>query len=387
MQPKEPSRTAWGAARHRAVHQLIESGSIFSDPLAVKMLGGDVEAAADEALIHESDSHPSSRALRFFIVSRSAFAEAKLAEAVTERGVTQLVVLGAGFDTFAYRNPFGAQLRVFEVDHPATQAWKRERLAAMDIALPEWLAFAGVDFERESFAERLIERGFDPAQRTFVIWLGVSMYLTGEAIDATLAAVASWPGGGEIVFDYAEPPQAGMSEQGLAARKALAERVAAAGEPFIGALEPEALRRRLDELRYREIEDLSPLDLAERFLGRRSLLPPRLPARAAAAAPTCCSRAPESAGPSPAARYSPNRREGWETKSCVSSTNCMRWAGSTAASSPRSALLPPSPPLAHRPAVRRRTIRGSPKRWSSSPRPAGPWTLSSSIRPRASILP
>lgn len=266
MQPREPSRTAWGAARHRAVHQLIEDGRIFADPLAVPILGGELDDAEENVLRLDRDNEPGTRALRFFIVARSAYAEARLAEAVAERGVTQLVVLGAGFDTFAYRNPF-PQLRVFEVDHPATQAWKRERLAAMDVASERWPIFAGVDFENESFGERLIEVGFDPAQRTFVFWLGVSMYLTPQAIDATLAAVAGWPGGGEIVFDYAEPPKAGMSEQGLAARAALAERVAAAGEPFTAGLEPEALHARLAGLGYAEVEDLGSLDLAERFLG------------------------------------------------------------------------------------------------------------------------
>jgi methyltransferase (TIGR00027 family) len=266
MQPREPSRTAWGAARHRAVHQLIEDGRVFADPLAVPILGGELDDSGENVLRLDRDNEPGTRALRFFIVARSAYAEARLAEAVAEREVTQLVVLGAGFDTFAYRNPF-PELRVFEVDHPATQAWKRERLAAMDVASERWPIFAGVDFEIESFGERLIEVGFDPAQRTFVFWLGVSMYLTPQAIDATLAAVAGWPGGGEIVFDYAEPPKAGMSEQGLAARAALAERVAAAGEPFTAGLEPEALHARLAGLGHAEVEDLGSLDLAERFLG------------------------------------------------------------------------------------------------------------------------
>jgi methyltransferase (TIGR00027 family) len=205
--------------------------------------------------------------LRFFIVSRSAFAEAKLAEAVKQRGVSQLVVLGAGFDTFACRNPFGARLRVFEVDHPATQAWKRERLAAMAIEQPAWLTFVGVDFERESFVDRLVESGFDPALRSFVFWLGVSMYLTEATVHATLADVARWPGGGEIVFDYAEPPPEDISEQARAAREALQARVAAVGEPFRSALEPEPLHARLAGLGYAEIEDLAPLDLAARFLG------------------------------------------------------------------------------------------------------------------------
>jgi methyltransferase (TIGR00027 family) len=266
MQPQEPSRTAWGAARHRAVHQLIEDGRIFADPLAVPILGGELDERADNVLLLDRDSEPGTRALRFFIVARSAYAEARLAEAVAERGVSQLVVLGAGFDTFAYRNPY-AELRAFEVDHPATQAWKRARLEAIAVAAERWPVFVGVDFECEAFAERLAEAGFDPRRRTFVFWLGVSMYLSPAAIDATLAAVAGWPGGGEIVFDYAEPPKEGMSELGLAARAALAERVAAAGEPFTAGLEPETLHARLGELGFTEVDDLGSLGLAEKFLG------------------------------------------------------------------------------------------------------------------------
>ncbi|MBO9498972.1 MAG: class I SAM-dependent methyltransferase [Novosphingobium sp.] len=266
MEPQRPSRTAWGAARHRAMHQIVEGGRIFRDPLAVAILGG-VGEAEDEGLVFEKDDEPGAKMLRFFIAARSAHAEAKLAEAVERRGASQLVVLGAGFDTFACRNPFGDALRVFEVDHPATQAWKRERLAAMEIEPPRWPTFAGVDFERESFAEALVRAGFDPQRRSFVFWLGVSMYLSPAAIDATLAAVAGWPGGGEIVFDYAEPQHDGMSEQGKAARAALQARVAAVGEPMIGWLEPEALHARLAALGYRAVEDLAGIDLAERFLG------------------------------------------------------------------------------------------------------------------------
>jgi methyltransferase (TIGR00027 family) len=267
MQPRHPSRTAWGAARHRAVHQLVENGSIFRDPLAVTILGGDVRSGPDDALVHDDDTTPGSRALRFFIACRSAFAEAKLAESVEQRGASQLVVLGAGFDTFAYRNPSGDRLRVFEVDHPATQEWKRERLAAVGIEVPRWLTFVGCDFEREAFGDRLASCGFDPAARSFVFWLGVSMYLTAGAIDATLAAVAGWPGGGEIVFDYAEASPEGMTERGRAARDALAARVAAAGEPFTEGLHPVVLHARLAELGYVEVGDLGPVDLAERFLG------------------------------------------------------------------------------------------------------------------------
>jgi methyltransferase (TIGR00027 family) len=249
------------------VHQLLEDGAVFKDPFAVTILGGDIDGRHADPLSREEDSHPGTRALRFFIAARSAYAEAKLAEAVANRGVSQLVVLGAGFDTFGLRNPFGPALRVFEVDHPATQTWKRERLAAMGIAVPEWLSFTGVDFERESFPERLKATGFHPSQRSFVFWLGVTMYLTGEAVDAALAAVARWPGGGEIVFDYAEPSTADMSEGARAARDALAQRVAAIGEPLIGLMEPKSLHSQLSEFGYAKVEDLSGFDLAERFLG------------------------------------------------------------------------------------------------------------------------
>lgn len=135
MEPKQPSRTAWGAARHRAVHQLIEGGKIFRDPFAVRILGGNVSESSEDVLVCGTDCDPAARSLRFFIAARSALAEAKLAEAVADRDISQLVMLGAGFDTFALRNPFRSKLRIFEVDHPATQEWKRERLAAMGLAV------------------------------------------------------------------------------------------------------------------------------------------------------------------------------------------------------------------------------------------------------------
>jgi O-methyltransferase involved in polyketide biosynthesis len=136
----------------------------------------------------------------------------------------------------------------------------------MGITSPESLTFAGVDFEHESFPDRLVAAGFDPGKRSFVFWLGVSMYLTAQATDSVLAAVAAWPGGGEIVFDYTEPPNSEMSQEARAARDALAERVAAIGEPLIGLINPNALHRRLREFGYTRIEDLNGLAVAERFL-------------------------------------------------------------------------------------------------------------------------
>src|SRR5271165_5506686 len=122
MQFGEPSRTARAAAFHRAAHQVLEHGRIFADPLALTILGADGDVIAREA-----EKHASGRRMRIFIALRTRFAEDALAGTV-ERGVRQLVVLGAGLDTYAYRGPLRERLRILEVDHPATQTWKRERL-------------------------------------------------------------------------------------------------------------------------------------------------------------------------------------------------------------------------------------------------------------------
>jgi hypothetical protein len=133
-----PSRTAKAAAAHRAAHQVLEQGRLFADPLALRILGDDAETA-----VREAEADPSKRRMRIFIAARTRFAEDALAAAV-QRGVRQLVVLGAGLDTFAYRSPHGDRLSLFEVDHPATQAWKRQRLADAAIPVPDSLVFAPI---------------------------------------------------------------------------------------------------------------------------------------------------------------------------------------------------------------------------------------------------
>src|SRR6478752_638977 len=183
MLEQEPSRTAWMAATHRAAHQVLERGLIFSDPLALRILGQDADTVARDAL-----AHPERRGMRAFIAARAQLAESALAAGVERRGVGQLVVLGAGLDTFAYRNPLADRLRVFEVDHPATQAWKRRRLDEAGIAAPDGVVYAPVDFEREALLDGLAAAGLDPARRTFFMWLGVVPYLTSEAVRATLTA-------------------------------------------------------------------------------------------------------------------------------------------------------------------------------------------------------
>jgi methyltransferase (TIGR00027 family) len=261
MNPGQPSRTAWGAAVHRAVHQVLERGFIFTDPLAMRILGADAEGA-----VRDAENNPSRRRLRLFIAVRTRFAEDALASAVAHRGVRQLVVLGAGLDTYAYRTSLGETLRIFEVDHPATQAWKRQRLAEAAIPTPHSLVFAPVDFERETLAGGLMAAGFDPAQQTFFTWLGVVPYLTEHAVFSTVGFIASLPGGAHVVFDYGNPPTSSSDQdENAAVHERLAARVASVGESFKSAFETDALHAKLTASGFREIEDLGPRLIRERY--------------------------------------------------------------------------------------------------------------------------
>ena len=263
MQVGEPSRTARAAAFHRAAHQVLEHGRIFTDPLALRILGQDADAIAREA-----EGRPSGRRMRIFIASRTRFAEDALAGAV-ERGASQLVVLGAGLDTYAYRSPWGDRLRILEVDHPATQAWKIERLAEAAIPVPAWLTFAPVDFERETLAGGLQAAGFDAAQQTFFTWLGVVPYLTEEAVWATAGFIASLTNGAHVVFDYGEDP-ASLSPEMRDSHEKRAAHVAAMGEAFVSHFTPDGLHAKLAGLGFREIEDLGPRQIASRYFPSRA---------------------------------------------------------------------------------------------------------------------
>ncbi len=264
MQPGQPSRTAQGAARHRAVHQVLEGGRIFNDPLAMRILGADAEAA-----VRDAKNDPVERRLRLFIAVRTRFAEDALTAAVA-RGASQLVVLGAGLDTYAYRTALAESLQVFEVDHPATQAWKRQRLAEASITVPSALTFAPVDFERETLAAGLTAAGFTAKRQTFFTWLGVVPYLTEQAVFSTLGFIATLPGRVHVVFDYSNPPTLGPSEDEYAAsRQQLAARVASLGEAFQSIFETNALHDKLAALGFREVEDLGPAAIRERYFANR----------------------------------------------------------------------------------------------------------------------
>jgi len=200
---------------------------------------------------------------------RSRYAEDRLAAAVAQ-GVRQYVVLGVGLDTFAYRNPYlGIGLRVFEVDHPATQAWKRELLGAAGIAIPPELAFAPVDCERQTLRDGLQSVGFNVGEAAFFSWLGVTPYLTRAAFLATLDFVLSMPALSGVVFDYAVARSSLNSLEQLAL-DALSRRVAAAGEPFRLFFDPLDLAHELEGKGFQSVEDLAPGEINSRYFSGRT---------------------------------------------------------------------------------------------------------------------
>jgi methyltransferase (TIGR00027 family) len=256
----QPSTTARGAAAYRAIHQTLEHGVIFNDPFAIRILDQETRARLDEIA-----ADGSLRPMRLFIAARSRFSEDSLAASVA-RGVRQVVVLGAGLDTFSLRNPHAdLAVRVFEVDHPATQDWKRERLKHAGLAEPASLIFAPVDFEREGLADGLIEAGFRFDRPAFFQWLGVVPYLTPAAVSATLDFIAGMPDS-EVVFDYAEPLEnypVGRRENVMA----VAENAAARGEPWLSLFDPKELSEMLHRKGFAAVEDLGMAELTNRFYG------------------------------------------------------------------------------------------------------------------------
>jgi methyltransferase (TIGR00027 family) len=264
MVNEQPSRTAYRVALWRAAHQLLDDPPVFLDPIALRI----VEPGAATALRNGNGRFAS--ALRAFLAVRSRVAEDELAQSIA-RGVGQYVVLGAGLDTFAYRNPYpDTALRVFEVDHPATQDWKRRRLAEGEILTPKGLTFAPVDFERDDLEKTLRAAGLRADRPTFFAWLGVTLYLRLPAVMATLKMIAAAVHAeGGVVFDYGvTPSRLGLLQRALFA--AMAARVKAVGEPWVTLFDPAVLRDDLNRIGLTDLNDLGPEELNARYFAGRS---------------------------------------------------------------------------------------------------------------------
>lgn len=277
----KPSETALLVAACRAHHYLTaREPKILCDKLAMRLAGfgspaevdayvkaitdrfaglGDRDAA--EAIIHE---------IVLAVCIRSRIVE-DLLEASLTRGTKQLVLLGAGLDSTAYRRPdLTKTLRVFEVDHPASQAWKRERLKALDIAVPQNLSYVSFDFERQTLAEALDAGGVRRDEMTFFPWLGVVPYLTDDTVLGTLGVIADFPTGSEFVADIVGPTDHTNSAQTSEGMRQLLAVVAKMGEPFKSLYREEEFAKRLIGLGFDTIIGRGPADWNKTYLAGRA---------------------------------------------------------------------------------------------------------------------
>ncbi|MFI1799694.1 class I SAM-dependent methyltransferase [Streptomyces sp. NPDC020379] len=256
METGQPSRTAMRAAHGRACHQ-TDPRRILTDPLAPRILG------LDPAGLPPLPDDPLDLYGLRFLAARSRFAEDALAAAVAT-GTRQLVILGAGLDTFAYRNPH-AELRVIEVDHPSTQAWKRRQLTAAGIEIPESVTYAPADLERDPLSTALAKAGLDRTRPAFFLWLGVTAYLTRDAVLTTLRSMADHPAPVRMVFDYYGEAPPTLSPELRAVREAAAEMVAELGEPWLSCFTPEDIAAELHAMKLTTTEDLTGPVLVTRY--------------------------------------------------------------------------------------------------------------------------
>ncbi len=280
MEEGRPSKTAQFAAMWRAAHLLWDDGlKIFQDPLALALSGTENEAALRAALetlqatlaqrLSPEHAQALFHSMRAGTILRSRYTEDALSETL-ERGGRQYVILGAGLDSFAYRRGDLADVvRVFEVDHPATQQWKQARLRALNIKPPPNLTFIPCDFEQQGWGEALRTGGYRQEEPAFFCWLGVTWYLTEEAIFETLHQVAGMAPGSEVVFDYPvlESLLDDKSREMMAPLKA---DMAARGEPWLSSFDPISLAERVRGLGFAHVQDFSPEEANARYFAGRT---------------------------------------------------------------------------------------------------------------------
>ncbi len=260
------SATAFGTAVMRARHQ-SENPRILSDPIVGRLLTVIPPPAPPAGLGGNVPERLGNLKPSVFVV-RSRYAEDELALAA-ERGVRQYVILGAGLETFAFRQPdYGVHLTIYEVDHPLTQQWKREALGRAGIQVPANTRWAALNFEQQTLGQGLAVAGFDPTRPAFFSWLGVTQYLTPAAINATLAFVGALPKGTTIVLTFVLPDSE-LRGDDLATAVGSARVAAAFGEPWLTRFHPEQIIEVARSLGFSEIEHLTPAAVTERYFADR----------------------------------------------------------------------------------------------------------------------
>ena len=265
MERSRRSRTIEIPAIMRALHQTADDDpKILTDPIAPRLLDADDERQWLAPLL----SHPFAKQWRAGFAVRSRYAEDCLEEGV-QRGVQQYMILGAGLDTFAYRQPsFASSLRIYEVDHPTTQQWKRDRLKMAGIPIPRNLTFVPIDFERTAIPSALADTGFLLSTQTLCTCMGVTQYLTSDAVDATLRFALMLPRSSEIVLSFIVPQESlsGIEAEAVALA---AQRSAEVGEPWLTRLHVSELALKLRSMGFSQVVHLAPEEAGRRYFANR----------------------------------------------------------------------------------------------------------------------
>jgi len=269
MESRGPSRTAVLTATLRAAHYLFDGApKILTDPFARDFAG----FASDEEVRKALDAlalRDLSR-LRTAFAVRSRYAEDELSVAI-QRGISQYIILGAGLDSFAYRRQdLMRAIHVYEVDHPATQSWKRARLRELGIKSPPTLRHVPIDFEQATLISGLAAGGVNRNAKAFFSWLGVTQYLPRDVVLNTLREIASATAPGtELVVQFIVPAATLSPEEGNLVTAAAAA-VASMGEPWLSFFNPEDLETNMTEIGFEQIVHFGSEEATERYLIDRS---------------------------------------------------------------------------------------------------------------------
>jgi len=285
MEKDQVSLTALMAAYQRGYHAEYDDPKIFNDFLAFYLLLPEERAAFGQQYRKIAEKYlpvstaSNQDALQFFIqnmsstsdmISRARYTEDKLNEAVNSQGVCQYVILGAGLDTFAFRHPkMVEKIQVFEVDHPATQISKRQRIASLEWSTPLNLHFIPVDFTKDKLETTLLRSSYNSNATSFISWLGVTYYLPRNTVFAALRTFATIaPAGSNIIFDYYD--DAAFSLDKVAPRmQGWKQYTKQAGEPIITGFDPSTLARELESIGLCIRETLCPSDIEKRYFQGR----------------------------------------------------------------------------------------------------------------------
>lgn len=256
-----PRRSSLGEAFARAIHQVKDSPRVFSDPLAVRLLGATPERLVSAII----DDPESPQMFRLFVAMRHRFAEDAIAAAVAG-GTRQVVILGGGLDTFGCRNPY-QDVTVFDVDDSFTQGRKRRLLTRADIPIPPTLRFADVDSQNRQLASALEQVGFDRNAPTFFMWLGRAPMASRDTINTTLRYVAGQNAPCHVVFDYHEPPELMPTDRRDPLDRVM-QYLDGISEPWVSFFTEDAITTKLRAMGFAYVEDLDWQELLGRYVKR-----------------------------------------------------------------------------------------------------------------------